>query len=116
MVECINREDIELLGNKYLIEEMQKYQEVFASASASLIVTLFLSKTRVVKVKDDSIIKAMPYFPKEEILDIIHAATAIQEGAIVITNDKHFNQIKEEGLLEIWSISTAIKNLLFSIK
>lgn len=114
MVECINRDDIELVGNKYLIDEMEKYQEIFASASASIIITLFLAKIRIVEIQADSITKVMPYFPKEEIIDIIHAATAIQEGVIVVTNDKHFDQMKEEGLVEVWSISEAIRNLLFS--
>jgi len=52
------------------------------------------------------------YFPKNEIVDIVHAATCLQENAILITNDKHFDKISKNKIIEVWSISKAIENLL----
>jgi len=49
-----------------------------------------------------------PYFPEEELIDIYHAATCLQEGAVVITNDRHFDKINDEKIIEVWSISKAI--------
>jgi hypothetical protein len=31
---------------------------------------------------------------------------------ILISNDAHFKRIKEKGLIEVWSISEAIKRML----
>ncbi|KPQ41414.1 MAG: hypothetical protein MPEBLZ_04055 [Candidatus Methanoperedens nitroreducens] len=52
------------------------------------------------------------YFPKNEIVDIVHAATCLQENSILITNDKHFDKISQNKIIEVWSISEAIENLL----
>jgi predicted nucleic acid-binding protein len=46
------------------------------------------------------------------VVDIVHAATCLQEKSIMITNDKHFDKISEERVIEVWSTSTAIESLL----
>ena len=43
--------------------------------------------------------------------DIAHAATCLQEDAISITDDRHFERIRDEGIVEVWSISKAIRSL-----
>nr|MDO8112627.1 PIN domain-containing protein [Candidatus Sigynarchaeota archaeon] len=108
IVDCIKNSDIELIGNKYIIEEMQKYQDLFASPSASILLSLLIFKTKVIEVDDTNILKCKLYFPAVELFDILHAATALQEDAIIITNDKHFDSIKEQKLIRVWSISEAI--------
>jgi AbrB family looped-hinge helix DNA binding protein len=40
---------------------------------------------------------------------IYHAATCLQEGAILITNDRHFDRIRNEKIIEVWGISKAIE-------
>jgi hypothetical protein len=45
-------------------------------------------------------------------LGALHAATCLQTGAALITNDKHFDRIKKEGVIEVWNASMAIKELL----
>ena len=42
-------------------------------------------------------------------IDIYHAATCLQEGAVLITNDRHFDRINDEKIIEVWSISEAIE-------
>ena len=49
------------------------------------------------------------YFPENQLIDIYHAATCLQEGAVLITNDRHFDRINAEKIIEVWSISKAIK-------
>ena len=41
----------------------------------------------------------------------MHAATCLQAKAVLITNDRDFDGIKESGVIEVWSISEAIKKL-----
>jgi predicted nucleic acid-binding protein len=112
IVECIKNDSIELVGNEYIIEEMKKYQELFASPSASMLLSMIIAKTKVVAIRDDSILKCKPYFPVGEIIDILHAATALQEDAIIITNDKHFEGIKNQSLVQVWSMTDAITKML----
>jgi len=35
----------------------------------------------------------------------------IKTGAIIITNDKHFEKIGKEGLIKVWNIKKAIEEL-----
>jgi hypothetical protein len=35
-----------------------------------------------------------------------------RRGATLITNDKHFKKIQEAGLIEVWNISRAVKEIL----
>ncbi|MBN2149995.1 MAG: PIN domain-containing protein [Candidatus Lokiarchaeota archaeon] len=111
IVNCIKDDSIELVGNEYIIEEMQKYQEVYASPSASLLLSMLIAKTKIVATRDESVLKCKPYFPVEEIIDILHAATALQENATIITNDKHFEGIKRKSLVQVWSITDAINKI-----
>jgi predicted nucleic acid-binding protein len=46
---------------------------------------------------------------------LVHAATCLYADAILITNDNHFNKIKNDGLVEVWSNTKAIKRLLDGI-
>ena len=41
----------------------------------------------------------------------VHAATCLQADAIIVTNDKHFNKMKEAEVITIWSISEALIEL-----
>jgi predicted nucleic acid-binding protein len=59
-----------------------------------------------------------PYFPPKERVDVLLATTCLQEGAVLITNDKHdkhFDRIKREGVIEVWNISDAINRLLGAV-
>ena len=77
-----------------------------------MILDLLINKTKIITIKDISIAKIKNYFPKNEILNLLHAATAYQENATIISNDKHFERLKETGLVNVWSISEAISQLL----
>jgi predicted nucleic acid-binding protein len=51
-----------------------------------------------------------------ELSDIVHAATCLYANAVLITNDNHFNKIKNFGVIEVWSNTKAIKRLLDGIE
>ena len=112
ILECINNPEIVLVGNDILILEMKKYREKFKSLTASMIYSLIIRKTMVIIPSEENVEKCKNYFPPEKIKDVLHAATALESKSVVITNDKHFNTIRDEKLIEVWSISEAITNLL----
>jgi len=70
---------------------------------------LFIAKTEVMDVAEKFLRLCKPYFPEDQLIDIYHAATCLQESAVLITNDRHFDRINEEKIIEVWSISKAIE-------
>ena len=46
--------------------------------------------------------------------DILHTGTCLQTGAVLITNDHHFDRIRKGGIIKVWSIAEAIERLLAS--
>jgi predicted nucleic acid-binding protein len=43
---------------------------------------------------------------------IIHAAACLKADATLITNDTHFNKIRDEGIIKVQSISNVINKFL----
>lgn len=112
IIELVENDKISLVGNDLLLLEFGKYSEKFRSETASHLLKKLKDKIKVVEVKEEPIKISQKYIPKAEIVDIIHAATCIQEGSILITNDKHFNKISQNRIIEVWDITKAIENLL----
>jgi len=115
IIELIENEKISLVGNDLLLLEFEKYSEKFKSETASYLLKRLKDKITVVDVEEDYIKLSSEYIPKAEAVDIIHAATCLQENSILITNDKHFDKISENSIIEVWRISKAIENLLGEI-
>ncbi len=112
ILECISNKEILLIGNSILIEEMNKYQIAFDSPTASSLLILLRQKTHIFIPKIETLNDYKQYFPSAEVKDMVHAATALDAKAIIITNDKHFEKIKESGKLVVWDIPTAIRAIL----
>ena len=111
LLELIDDASIMLTGNEFLIMEMEKYAQVFESKRGKEILHKLIYKTEVVDVDEKFLRLCKSYFPEDELIDIYHAATCFQEGAVLITNDRHFDRINDEKIIEVWSISKAIKEL-----
>lgn len=109
LLELIDDTTIVLIGNEFLIMEMEKYAQVFESKRGKEILEKLIDKTKVVDVDEKFLRLCKSYFPNDELIDIYHAATCLQEGVIMVTNDKHFDKIKDEKIIEVWSISKAIE-------
>jgi len=108
----ISNEEIHLVGNDLLLVEFAKYSEKFKSNTTSHLIKKLKDKIVVVDVGENSIKKCGKYFTKNNIIDVIHAATCLQEKSILITNDKHFDKIMKHKVIQVWNISKAIRNLL----
>ena len=68
-----------------------------------------INNTKLIDVNGKFLRLCKSYFPEDELIDIYHAATCLQESAVLITNDRHFDKIHNEKIIEAWSISRAIK-------
>jgi predicted nucleic acid-binding protein len=112
IIELISNQGIHLVGNDLLLLEFDKYAEKFKSETASHLLKRLRDKMKIVELDENSIKTCSKYISKNEIVDIVHAATCLQEKSILITNDKHFDKISEEKVIEVWGISMAIDTLL----
>lgn len=112
ILELISNREIHLVGNDLLLLEFDKYSEKFKSGTTTYLIEKLKDKMEVVEVGENYIKTCSQYITKNNIVDIIHAATCLQENAILITNDKHFDRISKENIIQVWNISSAIKNLL----
>ena len=111
LLDILNRDDVELVGNEFWVEEMLRYAEEFRSETATWLVSALLNRARLVRVGKGYRTICRRYVTTPDLADILHAATCLQERAILISNDKHFDRIRDEGVLEVWSITKAIRSM-----
>lgn len=111
LAKIIEDPNIKLVANELLVEEMLRYAELLRSPTAATIVAALIGKTSLVKVSQNyrAICKAYVKTPNKA--DVLHAATCLQADAVMISNDRHFNRIGDEGIIKVWSIADAIKKL-----
>ena len=111
LLDVLRRGDIALVGNDLWLEEMLRYAEAFHSETAAQLVAALIGKTRFVRV--DATFRAVcrRFMTTPDPADILHAATCLQERAVLVTNDRHFDRIREEGIVEVWDITKAIRSL-----
>ena len=109
LLDLLEREDVELVGNPYWVEEMLRYAEEFRSETATWLISALLERTRIVSVARNFVKVCVRYVTTPDLADVTHAATCLQEHVILISNDRHFDRIRDAGVLEVWSISDAIR-------
>ncbi|HEV8594012.1 MAG TPA: PIN domain-containing protein [Thermoplasmata archaeon] len=111
VLEFLRREDLALVGNDLWLEEKLRYAEEFRSETASRIVSTLVEKTRFVRVEANFRSLCRPYVTTPDPADILHAATCLQERAILVSNDRHFDRIRDEKIIEVWDIAKALRSL-----
>lgn len=107
VLKLITEPSIELVANEALLAEYEKYARKLDS---KYFLTLLKSRVNVETPSLKCIEKSKPYLHGKA--DTIHAATCFSTGATLITNDDDFNEIAEKRIINVWSISKAIKKLL----
>jgi len=112
LLKIIRDPSIKLVGNDLLAEEMLRYAKLLKSETTTMIFSALLSKMELVKVLKNYRKICKTYIRTPDRADVLHAATCLQTGAALITNDRHFDQIKKEGIIEVLSVGEAIKKLL----
>ena len=101
--------DYELVGNDVLIAEYKRYAEVF---NAMDFFEFLRKRIKIVNPSRGDVLKCLKYFPPSQVADAVHAATCLKTKAVIITNDKHFEKIGKEGLIEVWKIEKAMREIL----
>jgi len=114
LVKIVENPDLTLVADELLLDEMLRYAELLKSQTAAIIVAALLTKTTMVKVPRNYRKICKTYIETPDRADILHAGTCLQTGAILITNDHHFDRIRKEGIIKVWSIAEAIERLLAS--
>lgn len=114
LVKIVENPDITLVADELLLDEMLRYAELLKSQTAAIIVAALLRKTAMVRVSRNYRKICKTYIETPDRADILHAGTCLQTGAILITNDHHFDRIRKEGIIKVWSIAEAIERLLAS--
>jgi predicted nucleic acid-binding protein len=111
LVALLGRDDIELVGNEYWAEELLRYAEAFRSETATWLASALLDRTRPVRVSPRYVKLCARYVTTPDVADVMHAATCLQEQAILITNDRHFDRIRDEGIIEVWNLARALRSM-----
>lgn len=112
IIRLIEDTRLKLIADDLLLEEMKRYAEILRSETAALILAALVSKTDVVEVRKKYRKICKAYIDTPNKADILHAAACLQTDSTLITNDKHFDRIRDEGVIEVWSTSRAIKRLV----
>ena len=112
ILRLIQDRGIRLVGNEFLLEEMARYAEVIGSEMASTLLYALITKMEVVDVQGKYVTICMSYMDTDDLADVFHAATCLQTDATLISNNHHFDPVRDEGIVEAWSIAEAIRELL----
>lgn len=108
IVTLLGREGIRLVGNDVLALEYLRYAQVFPSPTASAIASAILERMETVRVEERFLAACAPYFGPGHTSDRVHAATCLQTGAVLVSNDRDFDAIRRAGLVEIATIKDAL--------
>ena len=99
----------ELVANKALLGEYENYAKELEAEN----ILLYLNgRIIIIDQSEEEVARCKPFFPVSQSSDVVHAATCLNASAVLITNDRHFDKIRDSGLIRVWSISEAIKRLL----
>lgn len=112
ILKIIESEEIQLVGDEFLLEEMLRYAEEFGSETASLVLLKIINKIQLIEAGENFVKICRGYIKTPNLADVVHAAVCLRTGAILITNDKHFNRIRDEGIIKVLSNEKAIKALI----
>ena len=99
----------DIVADDILISEYEKYANQFGARD---FLHLIRFKAVVIEQSEKDILICKSFFPSSAAADIVHAATCLHAEAVLISNDAHFKRIREAGLIEVWTISEAIRKLL----
>ena len=103
---------IGLVGNALLAEEMARYAELLNSETAATLLHALIAKMEIIKIQENYLKICKTYIETPDKADILHAATCLQTNATLISNDHHFNRIREEAIIKMWNTTEAIQKLL----
>jgi predicted nucleic acid-binding protein len=112
LLRLVEDEKIELLANDPLLLEYSEFGNILRSVMAKSFYNALIDEMRVENPREEYVEVCRSYFPAGEYADIVHAATCLQTNSILITNDKHFDKVRDDGIVETWSIGEGLRKLV----
>jgi len=91
---------------------MVRYAEAYPSETAASLLEAIASKMSLVDVEARFLKICRGYVGTTDLSDVYHAAACLQTNSTLITDDHHFDRIRDEGIITIWSTNVAIRELL----
>ena len=103
---------VRLVGGVYLAEEMARYSEVYPSETAVWLLMALASKMEIIQVEEKYLKICRGYLGTDDLSDIYHAALCLQTDSVLVSDDGHFDGIRDEGIIKVWGTQKAIRKLL----
>ena len=98
-----------LVGNEVLAEEYLRVAQVLPSPSAAALAATIVGSMEIVHVEDRFLRACSEFFHKGSAKDCVHAATCLQLGATLVSNDHDFDTIDRAGVIPRMTVSEAIR-------
>lgn len=105
----------DLIVNEALIGEYRKYADRLGD-NGRILLDRLLEDVAVLEIPEDVIARCIPFFPVGEVADVLHAATCLSAGGTLISNDRHFEKIRQSEIIGVWTISEAIAKFFESMR
>ncbi|MGI0149007.1 MAG: type II toxin-antitoxin system VapC family toxin [Thermoplasmata archaeon] len=101
--------EFRLVGNDLLATEYLRYAQVFPSALSVSLASAILDRMDVIAVEDRFVRTCSAYVRPPDLADIVHAATCLKTGAILVSNDKDFDPITRAKVIDRLTVTEAIR-------
>ena len=103
---------VRLVGNEILAEEYLRYARVLPSPTAAALAASILESMEIIHVEERFVRACAPYFGAKIAKDCVHAATCLQLGATLVSNDHDFDPIERAGVIRRVTTGEAIRRWL----
>ena len=104
--------DVRLVGNELLAAEYLRYAQLVPSPTATALAASILGTLDIIRVEERFVLACTPYFGGRRRKDCVHAATCLQLGSNLVSNDHDFDAIDRAGVIRRMTISEAVRRWL----
>lgn len=103
---------VRLVGSEILAEEYLRYAQLLPSPTTAALAASILESMEIIHVEERFVRACEPYFGAKGVKDCVHAATCLQLGATLVSNDHDFDAIERAGVIRRVTTSEAIRRWL----
>ena len=102
--------DVQLVGNELLAEEYLRYAQLLPSPTATALAASILGTLDIIRVEERFVLACTPYFGGRKRKNCMHAATCLQLGATLVSNDHDFDAVDRAGVIRRMTIGEAVRH------
>jgi len=102
--------DVRLVGNELLAEEYLLYAQLLPSLTATAVAASILGTLEIIPVEERFVLACTPYFAGRKRKDCVYAATCLQLGATLVSNDHDFDAVDRAGVIRRMTIGEAVRH------